>query len=181
MFIFFISLVSSCEINAYSKNGNCTLCDVNCADQCVNEIGCTLCKDSYKVSNGKCVERLLSIRLTTFQNTRCSSVECPYCEKSYCNGTACSSCVVGYYVNKGKCSKCDIHCNQCSQTLGCMSCIHGYSVLNMKCTKNKLDDGDYVLIAVGSFCVALLLVGIAHKPIGMLFNYITKKKDSLPI
>ncbi len=126
-----------------NSNGVCVLaCVLPCLSCVDNQPSvCLSCQSGSALVNGTCQ---LSTACNSFKNcTNCGfglnfvllSGQCVACPSnanclqcSALNTSSCQSCVTGYYVVSGTCSKCVSPCLTCSSAIVCTSCVDGFTL-----------------------------------------------------
>lgn len=97
-----------CFPGYYLNQGKCIPCNPPC-NNCTSLTTCTSCLGSYNLINTMC---------------NCPD-NCKTCDiKSY----VCAECNVGYYVNLGRCTKCQQQCKTCNKANSCTSCYGNYTL-----------------------------------------------------
>ena len=140
---------------------------VDCSDK-TNAKYCGVCDDGmyYEASQHQCVSCSSNCELCTsatdcFQCTNntilttvgtsrvCQVIE--HCKEDKLKKDHCEECEDGYYLNKGRCVKCDNNCNKCFQpkigSQRCVECSEGYTLSSGQCyeTITHCEEGHPVL------------------------------------
>mgnify|MGYP002865461288 CR=1 FL=1 len=88
--------------------------DDNCL-VCSSATACTICNDTFAVQSG---------------TNWCEKCHNPCYKCSSLSATACTSCLIGYYLSGSTCPNCPPLCSSCTNASLCLTCKDNSSYLN---------------------------------------------------
>ena len=126
------------------EGNKCLKCDISYGvdedgkcKKCTDE-NCFRCSKNYKICE-TCglYQHEYGVDLDKSSETygKCVHSKIENCEEiSNDDASKCTKCKNGFYLNNGKCNKCEIeYCSKCSNSTRCTSCVDNYYLNNGKC------------------------------------------------
>lgn len=138
------------DLELYEYVEICGPCEFACSE-CTDDDICTVCNDGFRLYDGisspdceacvkgckrcddakdKCTECLekfyVSSREGNYVNCSSCPSNCRSCRKESTGSLTCLDCIDGYYLENGRCIKCNSPCATCSSASICTSCIAGH-------------------------------------------------------
>ena len=126
-----------CEIMI---NNNCIICSrgfISYGSKCIAKCLGAECEEDGECNNEclTCNNYLLKEKLGCKPDNFCNDKHCEMCITE--EEEKCDRCEIGYYLNQGKCFKCNIeNCLKCDFGINgntCNSCMNGYYLIEGKC------------------------------------------------
>ena len=143
-----------------NKEEECKEC-MNGCQECNNANTCKICIDGFILYQSECHQQTaksVNQQMNKVKNEmkRDDVIIIPNCMNQSIVG--CVRCESGYYINDGRCLKCEENCNICIDETTCKSCKTGFTAENGKCVeytnsgcKYKMEGSDDCVICVDGY------------------------------